>query len=150
LIYNGQVIAQYNSISNGVISFSGLNWQIPAGQTEDVQLAIDVAGGLSAGNTTAFALNSASDVTAWDTNNNAITPTGVFPMDGNTFTVTSVSNPSLASLAITSSSIGTTVTAGTQGNIVGAFNFSVQNNPLWLNSIAFHVIVRRICRISRT
>jgi len=140
LTLNGQVVAQYNSISNGVISFSGLNLSIPAGQTETYYLAIDVAGGLSAGNTTGFSLNSASDVTAWDTNNNAVTAMGSFPLMGNTFTVTSVSNPSLASLTITTSSIGTTVTAGTQGNIVGAFNFSVQNNPLWLNSIAFHVI----------
>jgi len=140
LIQNGQVVGQYNSVSNGVISFSGLALSIPAGQTQEFQLAINVAGGLSAGNTTAFSLNAASDVTAWDDNNNSVTPTGSFPLTGNVFTVTSVSNPCLASLTITTSSIGTSVTAGTQGNIVGAWNFNVQNNPLWLKSIAFHVI----------
>jgi hypothetical protein len=140
LIQNGQIVAQYNSVSNGVISFSGLNLSIPAGQTETYQLAINIAGGLAAGNTTVFSLNSASAVTAWDTNNNAITPAGSFPLTGNTFTVTSVSNPGLASVTVTTSSIGTSVTAGTQGNIVGAWNFSVQNNPVWLNSIALHVI----------
>jgi len=140
LVQNGQVIAQYNSINNGVISFSGLNWQIAAGQTETVDLAIDVAGGLSAGNTTGFSLNTATDVTAWDVNSNAITPTGAFPLNGNTFTVTSVSNPSLATVQIASSSIGTQVTAGTQGNLVGAYTFNVGNSKVWLEGINFHVI----------
>jgi len=79
LTQNGQVVAQYSSINQGVISFSGMNLSVPAGQTEDYQLAIDVAGGLSAGNTTGFSLNSASDVAAWNTNNTAITPAGAFP-----------------------------------------------------------------------
>jgi Putative peptidoglycan binding domain len=140
LIQNGQVVAQYNSVSNGVISFSGIDLSIPAGQTEEYQLAIDVASGLSAGNTTGFSLNAASDITAWDSNNNAITPSGSLPLTGNTFTVTSVSNPCLASLTITTSSIGTSVTAGTQGNIVGGWTFQVNNNPLWLKSIAIHII----------
>src|ERR1700722_16495509 len=74
LVQNGQVVAQYSSVNQGVISFSGMDLSIPAGQTEEYQLAINVAGGLSAGNTTGFALNAATDVTAWDTNNNAITP----------------------------------------------------------------------------
>jgi hypothetical protein len=140
LIQNGQVVAQYNSISNGVISFSGLSLSIPAGQTENYQLAVDVAGQLSAGNTTGFSLNAASDVTAWDTNNTAITPSGSFPLTGNIFTVTSVSNPGLASVAVTTSSVQTSVNAGTQGNVVGSWNFNVQNNKVFLNSIAFHVI----------
>jgi hypothetical protein len=140
LIQNGQVVAQYNSLSNGVISFSGMSLSIPAGQTETYELAIDVEGGLSAGNTTGFSLNAASDVTAFDANNNAITPSGSFPLSGNVFTVTSVSNPGLASVTVTTSSVQTSVNAGTQGNVVGAWNFNVQNNTVWLNSIAFHVI----------
>ncbi len=140
LTHNGQVVAQYNSISNGVISFSGMSLSIPAGQTMEYQLAIDTAGGLSAGNTTGFSLSSASDVTAWNSANTAVTPTGSFPLNGNTFTVTTVTSPSLATLAITSSSIGTTVTAGTQGNIVGAYTFNVANNKVYLKSLNFHVI----------
>jgi hypothetical protein len=140
LIDNGQVVAQYNSVSNGVISFSGMSLSIPAGQTVTLTLAIDVAGGLQPGNTTAFALTSASAVSAFDANNNAITPSGTFPLQGNTFTVTAVSNPSLAYLTVTTSSIGTSVTAGTQGNIVGAWNVQANNNPVWLNSIAIHSI----------
>jgi len=140
LTQNGQVVAQYNSINQGVISFNGMSLQVPAGQTVELTLAIDVASGLSAGNTTGFALTSASNVSAFDMNNNAVTVTGPLPLVGSTLTVTTVTNPSLATLAITSSSIGTTVTAGTQGNIVGAWSFTGGNNKVWLKSLNFHVI----------
>jgi hypothetical protein len=140
LVQNGQVLAQYNSLNSGLLSFSGLNLSIPAGQTVTLTLAIDVSGGLSAGNTTGFALPAASDVTAFDTNNTAVTANGSFPMNGNVFTVTTVTNPSLATVSLASSSIGTSVTAGTQGNIVGSWNFTVGNSPVWLQNINFHVI----------
>ena len=69
-----------------------------------------------------------------------MTPSGIFPVNGNTFTVTNVSNPSLAQVTVASSSIGNQVTAGTQGNLVGAWNFTVNNNKVYLNSLNFHVI----------
>jgi hypothetical protein len=140
LVQNGQVLAQYNSLNSGLLSFSGMDLSIPAGQTVTLTLAVDISGGLSAGNTTSFALPAASNVTAFDSNNNAVTPSGSFPLTGNVFTVTSVTNPSLATLQITSSSIATQVTAGTQGNIVGAWNFTVGNSPVYLDNINFHVI----------
>jgi len=136
LIQNGQVIAQYNSLNSGTLTFSGLNWSIPAGTTQTLTLAIDVSGGLSPGNTTAFALNA---VSAFDSNNTAISATGL-PLTGNVFTVTTVTNPALATVSIASSSIGQSVTAGTQGNIVGAFNITVNNSPVWLQNLNFHVI----------
>src|SRR5258708_6992364 len=95
LVRGGQVIAQYNSINQGVIDFAGLNLQVAAGATQEVTLAIDIAGGLSAGNTLGVALSSAADVTSWNSANTAITETGNFPLQGNIFTVTTVSNPSL-------------------------------------------------------
>ncbi len=140
LVQNGQVVAQYNSINQGVISFTGLQLSVPAGQTLDLQLAIDPAGGLAAGNTVSFSLNAASDVTSFDASNNAVTASGAFPVQGNTFTVTTVTNPQLSLLSIASTSIANSVTAGTQGNIVGGWNFSVQNNLVWLKGISFHVI----------
>ena len=140
LTQNGQVLAQYNSLNSGLLSFSGLNLSIPAGQTVTLTLAIDVSANLSAGNTTGFALESASAISAFDSNNAAVTPAGTFPLTGSTFTVTSVTNPSLAYVTIASSSIGTTVTAGTQGNIVGSWNFTVNNSPVYLQNLNFHVI----------
>lgn len=139
LIQNGQVVAQYSSLNNDILTFSGLQLSIPAGQTETYQLAVNITG-VTAGNTTSFTLPSASDVTAFDSNNNAVTPTGSFPLNGSIFTVTTVSNPSLASVVMSNSSIGNSVTAGTQGNIVGAWTFQVSNDPVWLQNINFHVI----------
>jgi Putative peptidoglycan binding domain len=140
LTNHGKVLAQYNSINQGVISFSGMALQIPAGQTMELTLAIDISSGISNGNTVGFALNAASDITAWDMNNTTIAAAGVFPMISSTFSVTQVSNPALATLTITSSSIGTTVTAGTQGNLVGAWNFLGQNSKMWLKGLNFRVI----------
>ena len=57
LTQNGQVIAQYVSLNQGVITFNGLSLSIPAGQTLNLTLAIDAGSGLTAGNTTGFALS---------------------------------------------------------------------------------------------
>jgi hypothetical protein len=140
LTQNGKVLYQYNSLSNSVLDFSGMSLAVPAGQTVTLTLAIDVSGGLSAGNTTGFSLNSASDVTAFDANNTALTPTGMFPMNGNTFTVTTVTNPNLAALTINKGSIGGTVTAGTQSNLVYASTFNVGNSKVYLQGLNFHII----------
>jgi Putative peptidoglycan binding domain len=140
LVENGKVLAQYNSVSMGKVNFSNLGLSIAAGQTRTLWLAIDPAAGLSAGNTVSFSLASASDVKAWDANNAAINVSGVLPASGNIFTVTSVSNPSLATFSLSSSSIGTEVTAGTNDNVVGAWNFTIGNSKVWLKGINFKVI----------
>jgi len=140
LTQNGKVLYQYNSLNQGVLNFSGMSLAIPAGQTVTLTLAIDVSGGLSAGNTTQFSLNSASDVTAYDANNTALTPSGMFPVTGNIFTVTNVSNPALASVDINYSSVGNQVTAGTQNNLVAAWTFNPQNSKVYLEGLNFHVI----------
>jgi len=140
LTYNGQVIAQYNSISAGVIDFSGLSFSVPAGQTRTLFFAIDPSTGLTAGNTTAFALASASHVTAVDANNAAITPSGAFPMNGSIFTITTVTNPAIANVTVASSAIATTVTAGTTNNIVGAWSFTANNSKVWLKGLNLKMI----------
>lgn len=140
LTQSGKVLYQYNSLNQGVLTFSGMSLNVPAGQTVTLVLAIDMSSALSAGNTVGFSLNGADQVTSYDASNNLITETGAFPLNGNTFTVTSVSNPALATLTVTSSSIGTTVTAGTQGNLVGAWNFTGANSKLWLKGLNFRVI----------
>ena len=141
LIQNGQVVAQYASLSSGVLTFSGLNFSIPAGQTVEYTLAVGLSSsGALAGNTVGFSMPTASDVTAFGPSNSAVTATGAFPLNGNTFTVTTVNNPQLATLGITAGSIGTQVTAGTQGNIVGAWTFNAGINPVYLQNINFHVI----------
>jgi len=140
LVESGKVLAQYNSISQGVIDFAGLGLSVGAGQTRTLWLAIDPSTGLSAGNTTGFSLASAADVISSDASGNAITASGVFPLSGSIFTVTTVTNPAIASLTITSSSIANSVTAGTTGDIVGSWNFTAANSKVWLKGVNFKVI----------
>src|SRR3989344_275709 len=140
LVENGKVLSQYNSITSGKVVFTNLAINIAAGQRRTFVLAIDPATGLSAGNTVSFGLDSAADVTATDAANAAAAVSGVFPANGNLFTVTSVSNPSLASLVVSSSSIGTEVTAGTNDNVVGAWSFTAANSAVWLQGLNFKVI----------
>ncbi len=140
LTQNGKVLYQYNSLNQGVLDFSGLSLNVPAGQTVTLTMAINVSGGLSSGNTVSFSLNSASDVSAFDVSNNTLTPAGIFPVNGNMFTVTTVSNPALASVEIEFASVGNQVTAGTQGNLVGAWTFTPQNSKVYLDGLNFHVI----------
>ncbi len=136
----GRVLSQYNSISGGFVNFAGLSLTVGAGQSRTFGLQIDPAAGLNAGNTVSFSLNSAADIVSFDASNAAVNETGSFPIAGNIFTVTTVTNPSLATLTITSSSIGTNVTAGTTNALVGAWNFTVGNSKVNLSSIKFQSI----------
>ncbi|MEK7546617.1 MAG: peptidoglycan-binding domain-containing protein [Patescibacteria group bacterium] len=140
LVENGKVIAQYQSLSNGVLSFSSLGLNIGAGQTKELWLQIDVSSGATAGNTVSFQLASANDISSTDASGNSVTESGSFPVSGNTFTMTTVSNPSIASITVASSSIGTSLTAGTQNNLVGAFTFTGANSKTYLKNIKFTVI----------
>ena len=140
LIENGKVIGQFSSITAGVINFTGLNLGINAGQTRSVSLAIDPATGLNAGNTVSFTMDSGSSIAGVDFNNAAVTTSGAFPISGNVFTVTSVSNPSIASVTVASSSVGTSIYAGTQDVVVSQWTFTPTNNPVWLKGLTFKVI----------
>ncbi len=140
LVQNGKVLYQYTSVNSGVIEFSGIALNIAAGQTVNLTLSIDPAVNLSAGNTIAFAMTGASDVSATDATGAAVTASATFPMNGNVFTVTSVSNPSIASVTLASSSVGTTVYAGTNGVLVSQWTATVSNSPVNLTSINFKVV----------
>ena len=140
LIEGGKVIAQFASISGGVITFNSLNLGINAGQTRNFTLGIDPASGLTAGNTVAFALNSASDITAVDSANTAVVSSGNFPMNGNTQTITSVANPSIATLTIASSSVGSSVYAGTTNVLVSAWTLTAANSKVNLKSIKYTIV----------
>lgn len=140
LIEGGKVIAQYSSLNSGVLTFSGLNLGVNAGQTRKLWLAIDPATNLSAGNTVSFGLMAAADVMAVDSNSTAVTPSGMFPLNGNMFTVTSVSNPSIAALTIASSTVGNSVYAGDQNVLVSQWTLTGSNSAVDLKSINFKVI----------
>lgn len=140
IVENGRVLTQFSSISNGIINFTGAGIGINAGQTRTLTLSIDPSTGLSAGNTVSFSLDSASGIKAVDNTNNMAAVNGFFPMQGNVFTVTSVSNPSIASLTVASSSVGTSVYAGTTGVLLSQWTLTGANSAVNLSSINFKVV----------
>ncbi|MEK7115028.1 MAG: peptidoglycan-binding protein [Patescibacteria group bacterium] len=133
LVENGQVIQQYSYVNSGVVGFSGMNLVVNAGQTRSLLLAIDPASGLSAGNSVSFNLDPKDVMTAGGV------PVSGSVVAGNTQTVTSVSNPSIAALTVASASVGTSVYAGTQNVLVSQWTLTTTNSPVNLSSIAFKV-----------
>lgn len=138
LVENGKVLSQYSSLNQGVISFSGVNLSVAAGQTRKVWLAIDPASTLAAGNTVSFAVTAGS-VMAVDAANTVVTPAGNFPLNGNVFTVTTVSSPSIATFGLTAVSVGASVTAGEMARPVAQYTLVPVNSPVILKSINFRV-----------
>jgi len=139
LVQSGKVIAQYTSLGSGVITFSNIGLAIAAGQTAEVTLAVDLSSAASAGNTVGFRINAAADVSATDVANAAITAAGNFPVNGNMMTVSTVTNPSLATLSMTSTTVGGTVFAGTQNVLVSQWTAAAANSAVWLKSLKFRV-----------
>jgi hypothetical protein len=135
IIQNNRVIAPYTSISQGTIRFVGLNLNIPAGQTQTIWLAIDPATQLNPGNRVAFSFLSSADVVAANASGTAVVANGLFPITGETFTVTSVSNPSLASLAVTALPIGTSITLPAVNHLVASWRFDVANDRILLKNL---------------
>lgn len=132
-----QIVGQYTSLAQGVMTFANVNAKIPAGATVDMSLRVDLAGGssIAAGNLIGFQLMSANDVTI-----SAGTVGGTFPMVGGNFYTTTVSNPALASLSsVAYQGVGSTVDAGTMSFRAGAVTFNVVNNPVKLQSARFNV-----------
>lgn len=128
----GAVIAQYSSLSNGVATFSGLNLTVGAGQTMKVGLRIDLSSGASAGNTLAFSL-----ATVQTSGNSSVSG---LPSQGNTLTVTTVSNPSLATVSWDFNAVGSSVDAGTNNVQIATAAVTVSNSAVWLKSVKYTVV----------
>ncbi len=126
-VATGAVIAQFQSLNGGIATFSGLNLNVPAGQSWRGELRADVSTSAASGNTIAF------DLTGVMTSGNA--PVAGLPVRGNVLTVTTVSNPSIAGLTLTAQAVGSTVNAGTNGVNVGSWTAAVTNSPVDLKSI---------------
>jgi len=80
-LYDGDTkLAEYNSFSDSVLSFSNSNglFTIPAGSSKTVTLRADIANGIDSGKTIRFSIESDSDITA-----DASAVNGTFPLVGN-------------------------------------------------------------------
>jgi len=126
----GTIVAQYSSLSNGVVTFSNLSEKVSAGESKSYTLRIDLSSSATAGNTIAWKL---TDVTAGDVEVSGL------PVSSNTLTVTSVSSPSLAQVDFTFNTVGSSVDAGTTSVQVVSITASVTNSAAKLNNIRFTV-----------
>lgn len=128
---SGMVVAQYNSLSSGVATFSGLNLSVNAGQTRTFSLRMDLASGLSAGNSIGWSLETVAAGSA------SVSGT---PVMGNNLVITTVSNPSLATAAWDFNSVGSTVDAGTNNVQIGSASVNVGNSAAYLRNVKFTLV----------
>ncbi|HUY69822.1 MAG TPA: peptidoglycan-binding domain-containing protein, partial [Candidatus Tyrphobacter sp.] len=128
----GSVVAQYQSLSSGVATFTGLSLNVAAGASATYTLKVDLSTSANAGNTIAWQLTSAT-VSSGDT----VTGT---PVTAATQTVTTVSNPSLAKATFTFNSVGSSINAGTQGALVADITANVTNNSVYLKGVKFEEV----------
>jgi len=130
-----QIVGQYTSLAQGVMTFANVNAKIPAGATVDMSLRIDLGSGIAAGNLIGFQLMSANDVVI-----SAGTVGGTFPLTGGNFYTTIVTNPSLAKITSSVySGVGTQVDSGATSFRAGAVTINVANNPVKFQSVRFNV-----------
>lgn len=127
----GQVVAQFQSLTNGVATFSGLSLNVAAGTTWTGELRMDLASGAGAGNTI-----------GWQLTNVAVAAGSVagLPVTASSLTVTTVSNPSIATIALTETipnATTVTVDAGTQTVLVSSWTANVTNSKVRLNNLQF-------------
>ena len=126
----GEIVAQYQSISTaGVVTFSNLNLMVNANQTWIGELRADISGSATAGNTLQF------DLTGVTTAGTVMT--AGLPVMGNALSVTTVSNPSIATLTMTANAVGSTIDAGTVSALVSSWTSNVTNSAVDLKNLQF-------------
>jgi len=128
----GAVIAQYNSLSSGVATFTSTKlFDVSAGATRTISLRMDLSTSASAGNNIAWQLTSATAA--------GVTFSGL-PISSNTLTVTTVSNPDLAKVTFDHQAVGASTYAGTTGVSVSNATVTVENSAVSLKSIKYTVV----------
>lgn len=135
LIQGDEIVTPWTSMNDGAMRFDGLSIVIPAGQTQTLWLAIDPAVGIDPENTASFSLVSVADIIATRTDGGTATISGVFPVNGNIFQTTSVSNPSLASLTVSAIPIGTDIVPPALNQLVASWDFNVQNDAALMKGL---------------
>jgi hypothetical protein len=132
LAEGNNILSQFSSFSNGVMTFSGNLLTIPAGQSKEVALRLDISTGATTGQTVSFQLTNVQ-VSGGQVSAN-------LPLNGGTFTVTQVNNPSLAQiLTFQYQGVTSEVDAGTEGVRIFAANMNVTNSAVKLMSIRFSI-----------
>lgn len=131
-VATGAVVAQFQSLTQGVATFSGLMLNVAAGQTWWGELRADISTSATSGNTLAF------DLTGATTSGN-VAVAGL-PVKGNLLTVTSVNNPAIATLTLTANAVGSTIDAGTNSVLVSSWTANVSNSAVNLKNLQFSFV----------
>lgn len=124
---SGAIIAQYSSLSGGVATFSGLNVSVSGSKT--LTLRMDLSTTATAGNTIAWSLETVTGASA-----------SGLPSKSNTLTVTTVSNPDIASVTWDFNAVGSSVDAGTNSVLIGSASVNVSNSAVWLKSLKYTLV----------
>ena len=128
----GVIFSQYSSLNNGLAQFNGVNLSVGAGQSRTVTLRMDISSSASAGNTLGWQLTEVK-LTGGG-------PVSGLPLSSPTLTVTSVSNPSLATATYTYVSTGSSVDAGTNTFLAHSATLNVVNSSSTLKSIKYTLV----------
>lgn len=127
---SGKILAKNTSFSNGVATFSGALFTVPAGQTVSVWVLEDVNKSSAAGSTQGWAVE-ASGVKS--EGNGSVTGSA----NGNLFTVAVVTDLGQLEYATSSPVSAATVDAGKVGHTLGTFKFKAIDQEVLLKSIKF-------------
>ncbi len=128
----GVIFAQYSSLNNGLAQFNGVNLNVGAGQSRTATLRMDLSSSASAGNTLGWQLSEVKLAGGG--------PVSGLPLSSPTLTVTSVSNPSLATATYTYVSTGSTVDAGTNGFLIHSATLNAVNSSQNLKSVKYTLV----------
>lgn len=126
----GQVVAQFQSLTGGVATFANLAINVPAGQTWIGELRMDMTSA-SAGNSIGWQLTTVT------TSGGSVTG---LPVSAPSLTVTTVSNPAIATLALTETipnASNVSADAGTQSVLISSWTANVSNSKVRLNNLQF-------------
>lgn len=133
LFEGSTLIAGPISLGSAVGTFVNSNgiFTVPANSTQVISVKADLSSGVTTSKTYAFGINSATAIVT--SGNGSVS--GSFPITGNSMTSTVLSNPALATLQVQATPVGSTVNAGTQGVLIGQFQFQAQNSNVKLSSL---------------
>lgn len=137
LFEGSTMLAQSASFQSSVLTFTnsaGL-FTVGANSTKTIWIKGDLGSGTGAGLTYGFGISSAADVVS-----NASSVSGSFPVNGNVFTSASVSSPSLATLTVSTSTVSSSINAGTKDVLAAQFSLASANSPVSVKSLTLTTI----------
>lgn len=142
-LYDGSTrVSDLKSLDSSTlnITFSNMNYTVPKGQTKVLTLRGNIATDASNNDVYYFLLNATTDVTAYDTEGNSVTNTGITANSGGTVTVTiaTVGDVTVVVAPSDSESQAGIVVAGTE-TVLGKYRVTSANESMTINKL--HILI---------